>query len=290
MTRPILQRHQKAPSAFAFMARALLPSPGLGENNAFPHIIQRWEGLRIGTDHLAAFRRASGLIEEDSVSVLYPHVLGFRLQMALLTHRAYPLPIWGALQIRNRLIRHRHLHVGERLDLETRIGAQRVVEKGIEIDLASRLLRESECCWESVITYFYKGRFGSPGDGRAAETPHFSPAPVIGRFRMPQGGGWHLGNLTGDYNGIHWARWYARRLGYHSAFLHPQRVAGMCMSRLRGPESEAQSLELWIKGPVFYGASVNLSAVTNADGVLFGLSLEGDQRHALIVRWQAVAA
>lgn len=286
MSQQILERHEKAPSAFVFMARAFLPSPGLAEGGAVPDIVQRWEGLRIEADHLAAFRLASGLFEEDGVSILYPHVLGFRLQMALLTHRAYPLPIWNALQIRNRLVRHRRFRPGERLDLETRVGAHRIVAKGIEIDLVSRLVRESECCWESEITYFYRGRFGSPTSDSSAEAPNLAQAPVVDRFSMPKGGGWHFGNLTGDYNGIHWAKWYARRLGFRAAFPHPQRVAGMCLARLRGPESEAQTLQLWIKGPLFYGARVALNADTIPQGVEFGLSLDRDHRLALSGRWQ----
>jgi len=287
MTRQFLERHKKAPSAFAFMARAFLPSPGLAKGGAVPHIVQRWEGLRIETDHLAAFRRASGLFEENGVSILYPHVLGFRLQMALLTHRAYPLPIWTALQIRNRLVRHRRFRSGERLDMETRIGAHRRVDKGIEIDLHSRLMRESECCWESEVTYFHRGRFGSSTSHSSVETPNLAQAPVVDRFSMPQGGGWHFGTLTGDYNGIHWAKWYARRLGFRAAFPHPQRVAGMCLARLRGPESEAQTLQLWIKGPLFYGTRVVLNADTIHQGVQFGLSLDGDHRFALSGQWQA---
>jgi hypothetical protein len=287
MTRSFIELHRRPPSAVAFMARALVPSPGLAAGGAVPPLVQRWEGLRIDANHLAAFRRASGLDDENSISVLYPHVFGFSLQMALLTHRAFPLPIWNALQVRNRLTRHRHILPGERLDLETRIGGQRIVDRGIEIDLHSRLMRESTCCWESEITYFYRGRFGNPSLESPAEAPKLSAMPVVDRFRMPGGGGWHYGTLTGDYNGIHWAAWYARLLGFRSAFPHPQRVAGMCMARLRGPESEAQTLDLWIKGPVFYGAGVNLSAATSASGVLFGLSLDGDSRIALLGQWQA---
>jgi hypothetical protein len=285
--RQILERHDKAPSALAYMARAFLPSPGLAPGSALPDIVQRWEGLRIDAAHLAAFHRASGLFEEDGVSVLYPHVLGFRLQMALLTHRAYPLPIWNALQIRNRLIRHRRFRPGERMDLETRIGAHRVVDKGIEIDSHNRLLRGAECCWESEITYFYRGRYGTPAGGSSADAPTLAGAAVVDRFSMPRGGGWHFGTLTGDYNGIHWAKWYARRFGFRAAFPHPQRVAGMCLARVRGPESEAQTLKLWIKGPLFYGARVVLNGSTIPQGVEFGLSLDGDQRAALLGQWRA---
>lgn len=286
MTQLILERHTRAPSALAFMARAFLPSPGLGPGGAVPAIVQRWEGLRIEARHLAAFRLASGLPDEDGVSVLYPHVLGFRLQMVLLTHRAYPLPIWNALQIRNRLVRHRRLRAGERLDLETRVGAHRIVGKGIEIDLVSRLMRESECCWESEVTYFYRGRFGSAGSERPVEAPGLAQAPLVDRFSMPQRGGWHFGTLTGDYNPIHWAKLYARRRGFRAAFPHPQRVAAMCLARLRGPDSEAQTLRLWIKGPLYYGASVCLNAETIDQGVQFGLRLDGDHRFALSGQWQ----
>jgi len=107
---------------------------------------------------------------------------------------------------------------------------------------------------------------------------------------MPRSGGWRFGGLSGDYNGIHYWPWYARRLGFHTAFLHPQRVAGMCMVRLHGPESSTQTLQLWIKGPVFYGAKVVLNAARIDQGVGFGLSLDGDHRVALIGRWQGTSS
>ena len=107
---------------------------------------------------------------------------------------------------------------------------------------------------------------------------------------MPAGGGWAFGKLTGDYNGIHSWNWYARRLGFPKAFAHPQRVAAMCQSRLAGPSTEAQTLDLWIKGPVFYGANVGLNAVAGEEGLRFGLSLQGDARSALMGHWRAGAA
>lgn len=120
----------------------------------------------------------------------------------------------------------------------------------------------------------------------AAKSPALSGATLVDRFQMPRHGGWNFGRLSGDYNGIHYWPWYARRLGFPSAFFHPQRVAGMCLARLQGPETDAQTLELWIKGPVFYGVQVRLSAVDNDDGLRFGLSLERDDRPALVGRWR----
>lgn len=273
------------------MARAVRRSPGLARGESITPISVQWKGLRIEPGQLERFCRDTGLRSDAGVPVLFPQVIGFRLQMALLTHPAYPLPIWTALQVRNRLVRHAHLHPGEKLDLRTRVGEQRRVDKGIEVDLLSRLMRGTVCCWEGRTTIFHRGRFGGPpAESPPAAPPDLSQAPIVERFRMPGGGGWAFGKLTGDYNGIHCSNWYARRLGFARAFPHPQRVAALCQSRLAGPDVEAQTLDLWIKGPVFYGAEVALKAVAGGDGVRFALSLQGDARSALLGHWYAGTA
>jgi acyl dehydratase len=118
------------------------------------------------------------------------------------------------------------------------------------------------------------------------QAPSLAAAPVVDRFPLPSAGGWVFARLTGDYNGIHQWRWYARRFGFPAAFLHPQRVAGMCLAKLHGPDSDAQTLDLWIKGPLFYGANVLLQAAHGEDGLRFGLSLDGDPRAALAGNWR----
>jgi hypothetical protein len=285
--REILEQHRRAPSAAVFMARACLPSPGLPAGGNFPSIVQRWMGLRIDAQHLAAFHGTTGLDGKDGVSVLYPHVLGFRLLMALVTHPTFPFPIWKALQIRNHLVRHRLIDSRELLDFETRTGAHRVVAKGIEVDVETRLAQGSEYCWESTVTFFYRGHFGAAQvDAVLAPSPDLAQASVAQRFEIPRGGGLRFGKLTGDYNGIHNWNWYARLLGFRAAFPHPQRVAGMCMARLQGPDSVVQHLDLWIKGPVYYGARLVLSAESLDHGIQFGLSLDGDHRAAILGRWR----
>ncbi len=287
-TIPVTENHQRSPSALHFMARAFLPSPGLPRDGTFAPLVERWTGLQIRPQHLAAFRAATQSSTQDDISILYPHVLGFRLQMALLTHRAFPFPIWHALQIRNQLTRHRKLHTGDVLDLQTMAHQFRRVDKGVEVDLRSTLLRDSECIWESTVTYFYRGQSApTPVDAASPSAPTLCDAPVLAQFQMPTHGGWQFGALTGDYNGIHWASWYARRFGFRSAFLHPQRVAGLCLAKLAAPQSEAQRLDLWIKGPLPYGADVTLRAGQRDGALQFGLSLADDSRMALVGSWRA---
>jgi hypothetical protein len=283
----VIERFTQPPSAPRFMARAFRRSAGLREGETVPRIAMHWSGLRFVPEQLRAFSESTGLRTDDGVPVLLPQVMGFRLQMALLTHPAYPLPIWTALQVRNRLVRHARIEPGEPLDLHTGVAAERVVEKGIEVDLLSRLTRGSLCCWDGRTTIFYRGRFGR-ADAADADTaaPDLSASTQVDRFRMPDGGGWAFGKLTGDYNGIHSSDWYARRFGFSRAFLHPQRVAAMCLARLPAVQAETQSLDLWIKGPVFYGAQVRLNASLGQGAAAFGVALEGDPRYALSGHWR----
>lgn len=280
--------HYREPSVLRFFLRAAIPSRGFVADDGFPVLGVRWVGLRVDQPQLQAFHRATGVSVTDGVPVLYPHVFGFRLQLALLTHPVFPLPIWNALQIRNRLVRHRCFDHRQRLDMDARVDAYRVLEKGVEVDVLCRLTDGRLCFWESLITYFYRGRFGVADAGASkVSSPSLSDAVEMARFVMPEGGRWNFGRLTGDYNGIHFASWYARRFGFKAAFLHPQRVVGLCQARLNGPKTDAQTLELWIKGPVYYGAEVVLSAVADCDDALrFGVSLAGDPRGALVAVWR----
>lgn len=284
---PIVELHRQPPSALAFMTRAFMRSPRMPARPEFPLLIERWTGVRVGRSHEASFRQATG---RDARCVLYPHVLGFRLQMALLTHPAFPFPIWNALQTRNRLVRHRRLDYGSVYDFETSIGGHRMVEKGIEIDLHTRLLRGDRCDWESAVTYFYRGRFG-PAEVNSPQpaSPDLSAAVEVAKFQTPGSGRWAFGGLTGDYNGIHLWRGYARRFGFPSAFMHPQRAAGLCLDRLELSSGEPGTLTLWIKGPVFYDTDVVLIAHRRPGAADFGLSIAGDARHALVGAWSIAA-
>jgi hypothetical protein len=99
------------------MSRALFPWPGLREPT--PSVRARWRGHRIEAEKLATFLQMTGLSAAHGLPILAPHVFGFPLVMAVLTHPKYPLPIWSALQVRNRLIQHAAIAADAVLDFET---------------------------------------------------------------------------------------------------------------------------------------------------------------------------
>ncbi|HYX64447.1 MAG TPA: hypothetical protein VE935_09530 [Burkholderiales bacterium] len=118
--------------------------------------------------------------------------------MALLTHPAFPLPIWKMLQVRNRLVQYRALASGSRVDLELRLAALRILEKGMEADLHLRVTESASLAWEGVTTFYARGRFGAPAE-RAVASPPEPPGPPIGEWTVPEHGALRFARHTGDY-------------------------------------------------------------------------------------------
>jgi hypothetical protein len=172
------------------------------------------------------------------------------------------------------------------MDLETRVAGQRILQKGAEVDLHTTVHVGGERMWESLNTFYYRGRFGEP---KGASPPSNGPpisAVTVAQWHLPSGVGWRFARMTGDYSGIH--RWhsYARLFGFRKAFFHPQMIAGQCMARLRSPSPDhPQRLELWLKGPVYFDSDVSLRAARVEDATQFALMQRGDERPAILGRW-----
>lgn len=299
----------REPSALAYMLGAFLPSPGWRGDRVGPDLWLRWNGYCVDASVRDALRDdvvssagsrtgTGGANDPDPLEILYPQVTGFRLVMALLTHPRWPLPIWNALQVRSRLRRLSDQRSGEPGQLSVSACGWRVLEKGVEIDV-----RLSQDCagvpvWEGVTTFYYRGRYGAPASGgrehgAPATSPSLPPlAPVPdaagsgdrAQWTAPTADRRRHGRLTGDYNGLHLWDAYARRMGFAGAFAHPQRIVAQCLARLGAPAAGARCLDLWAKGPVFYGRTVTMQHASDpATGrTTFDLRLDGEARPAIV--------
>ena len=284
-------KFDRRPSTFAYMLRAFHRSAGLRNTGGFPPVCASWRQYRVDPRRLSLFLRLSGLRADPALPLIYPHVFGFPLQMAILTHPAFPLPIWHSLQIRNHLLQHRPIGVNAVLDLETRVAGQRILEKGAEVDLHTSVCSRNELLWESLTTFYYRGRFGEPGAPSPLARAPAVPDHALAQWHTATGLGWRLGGLTGDYNPIHWSHRWARRFGFKHAFHHPQLVLGKCMTHLpaRDPAA-AQRLDAWLKGPVFYDSDVRLRASMEPNRTAFALIGPGEERPAILGSWYGPSA
>lgn len=280
----------RRPSTLAYMLRACYPSAGLSETGGFPPIRVSWRQHRIDRRQLALFLRLTGLHADQALPMLYPQVFGFPLLMVILTHPAFPIPIWNSLQIRNHLLQHRSIAADAVLDLETQVAGQRILEKGAEVDLHTSIHARDELVWESLNTFYYRGRYGEPGSASPLAGAPAVGDQVLAQWHMAAGTGWRFGGLSGDYNGIHWSNRYARLFGFRRAFHHPQLVLGQCMAHLSAPRPvAAQRLDAWLKGPVYYDSDVRLRGTVESDGTRFALNPAGEQRPAIFGCWRSAA-
>lgn len=264
------------------MLRALYPT-SLRSKGPFPELSANWPKHRPEPRQLEVLRELTGAPGEH-LPMLYPQVLGFPLLMAMLTHPSLPLPIWRTLQIRNHLFQRRPIPRGVLLDFQAGLCDQRVLEKGVEIDLRMQVSVEGEPLWQSVSTFYYRGRFGSPGPGSPLAVSPKEYGEQLAKWRTERGGGVRFGKLSGDFNGVHLFGWYARLLGFGGAFHHPPVLLAQCLKRLSPIDERGARLDLWIKGPVQYGSEVSLRTKSEDGTRIFALTAESEQRPALVGR------
>jgi hypothetical protein len=280
---PVVE-YRSRPSALAYMSRAMLSARCRAPAIQFPQLSVRWRGARAVSRDIDEMCALAEQPRSAFLPFLYFHVVGFRLHMALLTHPAFPVPIWRMLQVRNALVQHRRLRRSASIDFELRLAAVRIFEKGLEADVSMTVSESGELAWESVNTFYARGAFGTTSANREP-SPAESPGPVIATWTTPAGGALRFARLTGDYNGLHLSDFYAKRLGFGRASLHAQRVLGVCLARLPALDCEAPCrMEAWIKGPVAYGVPVSLRANEHQAGYDFGLWTDFDPRPAIVAR------
>ena len=258
------------------MLRACYPSAGLSGTGGFPPIRVSWRQHRIDRRQLALFLRLTGLHADQALPMLYPQVFGFPLLMVILTHPAFPIPIWNSLQIRNHLL---HTAIARRRARPGDACRQRILEKGAEVDLYTSI--------RARMNWF--GRASTPSITVAATANRVRPRPWLGT-----GGGTRCSPVA--YGG-------RRRL----ALRRPQRNTAAFTGRLvcaavrlsqgfspspararpvpgasAAPHRRGQRLDAWLKGPVYYDSEVSLQGTVESDGMRFALSAADEQRPAII--------
>ncbi len=263
-----------------YLKGTLMRRRGLKQGERLPEMIAEFKGFRIDKRH---FNRVSSLCDlghNGAPAIIYPLTLIFPLHMSLITHQEFPLFFPRMLHVRDHIVQHQGLDRERETDISCRIIGQRILHKGLEFDIHSRLSQGGDPVWESISTNYFPGAFGTPTE--ASPLAVFSPMPdhaMKTDWKMPTEGRFTFGLLSGDYNGIHYSASYAKLMGFKRDFSHSRRSLAECLRHL--PEVDAGRplrLDAAIKGPVYYGSRVVMSHAADEKGIRFDLHATGDSR------------
>jgi acyl dehydratase len=247
-------------SASLLPGASLLPFLG-GRGGELPELELELAEVRVDAERLAAYAHVCGFALRDALPVTYPHVLAFGLQLALMTDRRFPFGAVGLVHLRNRIVQHRPLALGEPLALRVRTTPLQPHRKGQTFGIATEARVGEELVWEEHSTMLRRGRGtgeATPADPGA--TPEDPAAPAhpqqTALWRVPGDQGRRYAAVSGDRNPIHMHALSAKLLGFPRAIAHGMWTKARCVAALerRLPERFAVAVEF--RRPIVLPAEV----------------------------------
>lgn len=279
MQEMVYRAEPSVPQAFVELTmRRRTPPQGVP---SFPEGVAVLDPARPGAQRLAAYRALVGSRSDDTLPLLYPHVMAGRLHLAMLGQPDFPLSMLGSVHTRTHVRRMAPLPLHGSYVLRSWVEGTRIVKSGLEFTVATDLLRDGEVVWSSDNAYQVRGRFGEPED-----------APDRARIDAPEGGrqtaqwslpanlGRQYARLCGDWNPIHIASLTAKAFGFKRSIVHGYANLAMALVRVGEPTGPA-SLDAAFKGPVYLDSRA--WAVASEDGG-FAVHSPADKRPAIVGR------
>jgi hypothetical protein len=206
--------------------RAALP----GRGDAMPaDTLTR--AVAIDGDHLARYAHVCGFPLSDRVPPTFPHVLAHPLFLELLA--SSPFSAVGVVHIANRIVQHRPLARGEKLELRVRAGDFAPHRRGRTFDFVSEAYAGGELVWEGFSTMLKRGG----GDGSLPREEPAPQPPVTAHWRVADDTGRRYAAVSGDHNPIHLNGLAAKAFGFPRAIAHGMWTKARCVAALRLPDA-----------------------------------------------------
>lgn len=279
----VLECREK-PALFSLYRRALfLRRAGLHKGGRVPNLSAKWLDAAADPRNLDEYRKACGVNKDGLLPLLYPYLLTARLQLFIVTARQFPLPFFGMVHQRNRILQHRRIGDMERMNISCCVGESRVVKQGLEFDIVSEISVENERVWECVSAYLSRGSYGDAGEPPPGNRlPDLKTPSEEANWDVPRGMGRRYARIGGDYNPIHVSSILARFFGFKRAIVHGMWSAACCLQHLPQFKNHgAVRFDVAFKGPIFVGSRVTMKSAQQSGGHRFDLFCEGNPRPCL---------
>ncbi|WP_052367930.1 MaoC family dehydratase [Algiphilus aromaticivorans] len=256
------------PSAVGgFLRAAVARGSGLKKGQTIPRISAICRGVVADAEGLRKYRKLCGFRIDGRLPPSYPHILAAPLHLQVLTHKAFPFKLLGAVHVRNAVTQHRPIAASEALDVEVFVEGHRDVDAGREFDLVTKIRDTAgKVAWESTSTNLIRGGSGGKSKKSGWTPPDWSAFELVGDWTVPEDIGRRYGLIAGDVNPIHMHALAAKPFGFKRAIAHGMYSYARCVARLLPEDADAVSLTVAFKRPVFLPSRVELLARDDAKG------------------------
>ena len=207
------------PSAGTLVWRALLSQRKGKRGGPLPrHTLVRQE-VPLDAEHIAQYAAVCGFSPAHGVPMTYPHLLGFPLQLMLMTESAFPYPVIGLVHLCNTIRQHQRLQAGERVRVEVRPRRLFMHARGQAFAIETAIVKAGAVVWESLSTYLRVG-VQSPQGAPLVALPTAADLSPDGRWDVPADTGHRYAEVSGDWNPIHVSNIGAKLFGFAHPIAH----------------------------------------------------------------------
>lgn len=275
--------HNHPPGLLPMYGRALLPKrKAQTDSAALPEVSAQLIGAATGGPGLDRYRKVCGFAAQRAVPATWPHVLAFPLHLKVLSDPSVPFPLLGLVHLRNRIVQHRPIGVGEPLDLDVRLGEATKTSKGLEFDLITQARSAGRLVWEENSTTLFRQPDSGEGKTRK-EAPKLNIYANTCDVQVPESTGRQYGAASGDRNPIHLYPLTARLFGFPRAIAHGMWSKARVLSLLEQQsdwQGGAFTIHCDFKKPLFLPGNALLNWQASGDGLDYQLlNGKGDAPH-----------
>ena len=244
--------------------------------------------VEVDPKRLAAFRKVCGFADNGLLPPTYPHILGFALQMQLLTTRDFPFPLLGLIHLSNRIRVLRPMGGVSRVRVSVRVQNLQPHAKGATFDLLTSLDDQLGPLWKAESRMLCRGvkLKGEPLEENLVSSLTLSE---IEHWKAPSDIGRQYARVSGDYNPIHLSAASARVFGFPTAIAHGLWNKARTLAALARHLPVANvEIAVQFKKPVRLPGEVTLLASEPGASGDFQLVGTGDLEH-MAGHWRPVA-
>lgn len=272
------------PSTPSLLLRAAITRKSPGKMSpakppVFPDTVITVDNINIDTTQLQRYRQVCGFATHSPyLPMSFLHVLAFRLQLAMMLRKEFPVAPMGMVHLSNTLRQYRPIEATEKPSLRCRISDSWLSSKGVEFTFICSAYIGQDKVWEDESLYLTRMKTGIAKD--KTERPALQEFEHREPWQLCPEQARQYAKASGDYNPIHLHNLSAKLLGFKKMIIHGMWSQAACISALEASVGERSECYAEFKTPVFLPATLQFCHQQSEQGIDFGLRNEsGDKPH-----------